>query len=306
MAKKTTEPAIDTALARVGAGGAAGALAIAAVSSYAIVQIAEAGGGDVQTALAENLGGSSLSAFDFQRIRVPAGGGMAWEVMDAETGAVDATTSFEGVIVSWNDQKAFWKRGLDEAGAVQGPPDCFSLDCVQGKGDPGILCASCPNNNFGTAKGGTARGKACKDVRLLFVCRPGDVLPELVPVPPTSLKGVKSYFLRLAARGIPYWKAVTRFKLVKDKNGAGISYAKIDLECAGVIGGADVVPVREYSETIRRMLGKATVQVRPGDLTGAIDDSGAASTQHAHGAGSGPIVDAEHSDTVEDRSAAVL
>jgi hypothetical protein len=297
MAKKT-----ETALATVGA-GAVTQLARLSADNYAIVAMANEGGGDVREALMENLGGSSLSAFDFQRVKVPAGGALAWSILNGDTGEETAETVFEGIIVAWNDQKAYWKVGLDAVGAVAGPPDCFSTDTVQGHGDPGVLCAHCPYNKFGTAKDGKARGKACKDVRLLFVCRPGDILPELVPAPPTSIKSVKAYFLRLAGRGIPYWRAVTRFKLVPDKNSAGTKYSKISLELVGIVDDAAMPAVKDYSATIRQMLGKATVQVRAADVAPSEAEDmpgGAAPSQHAHGSGSGEIIDAD-----DDRSAQV-
>jgi hypothetical protein len=78
----------ETALARTGAGGAAGN--IVKVDNYAIMQMAAgAGSGGIRQAMEENLGGSALSAFDFQRIRVPAGGGLIWEMVDPETGETD-------------------------------------------------------------------------------------------------------------------------------------------------------------------------------------------------------------------------
>lgn len=268
-------PGTAGALARIG-GGAAGALAPADINGWALANLSEiAGGANMAEVLAENVGGSNLSAFDFQRVRVPAGGGLAWEVTNGDTGAVESVGSFDGIVTAWNDQKAYWAQGLDAQGAVAGPPDCFSLDCVQGNGKPGILCAQCPFNQFGTAKGGQARGKACKDTRLLFVNMPGDVLPQLVIVPPTSLKGVRAYFLRLAARGVPYWRAVTTFKLTRDKNAGGIPYSKVELTCAGVLQGEHAQAVAGYAATIKMMLGKATVQVRRGDLEPGDGDAGA-------------------------------
>jgi hypothetical protein len=241
------------------------------VNDYAIVMMATGAkeqGLDVRGALAENIGGGSLSAFDFQRIRVPAGGGLAWEVMNADTGEVEVATEFEGIIVNWKDQKAYWRQGLDEAGAVQGPPNCFSPDTIHGIGDPGIPCATCKFNQFGTAKGGAGRGKACKDVRLLFVCRPGDVLPELLPVPPTSLKAIRDYMLKLAAKGVRYHSAVTRFKLTPDKNGAGIKYSKIEFALAGVVNNEAMPVVREYADVVKAMLGNAQVPLKAEDVTG--------------------------------------
>lgn len=234
-------------------------------TNYTIVSLGTMGG-DMAEAMRDNLGGTQLSAFDFERMKVPAGGGLAWQSIDGDTGKVAVETAVEGIIVAWNDQKAYWAQGLDEQGATQGPPQCFSLDTVKGIGNPGVACAGCPFNRFGSAKGGKGKGKACKDWRAVFFVREGDVLPRLLPVPPTSIKPMKQYFIRLAARGVPYWRAVTRFTLAPAKNSAGVAYAQIVPELVGIVPDEIAGNVRQYHQTIKGQLSKASIPARAEDF----------------------------------------
>lgn len=248
---------------------------------YSFVNMVSSGSdaNEIMQALHENLAGVAPSAFDFTRIRVPAGGGLAWEVMNPETGEADATREFDAVIVYFNDQKAYWPKGLDEKDAIAGPAQCYSRDCRVGIGDPGILCAKCPFNQFGSAKGGTGRGKACKDSRFLFIMRPGSVLPELLPAPPKSLKAVRDYFLRVATSGASYWRVVTRFRLEKDKNAGGIEYSKISLAPVAFLDGKAMMAAKAYSDFVKQMLDVSPVRMEAGDVDSENDNAQTRQTQ---------------------------
>jgi tetratricopeptide (TPR) repeat protein len=52
------------------------------------------------------------------------------------------------------------------------------------------------------------------------------LLPEVVSLPPTSLKGARQFFLKLTTQGIPYYQAVIGMELEKAQNAAGIQYGK--------------------------------------------------------------------------------
>jgi hypothetical protein len=58
-----------------------------------------------------------------------------------------------------------------------------------------------------------------------------DLLPHLLQVPPSSLKGWKKYRLRLATT--PYWKVITRLTLNKVQNRGGIDYSEVEFTMAG-------------------------------------------------------------------------
>jgi hypothetical protein len=279
----------STALARPAAGpGPGGQLARVSDIPWAMMDLQRQGGGDIKLAMRENIGDSVLGAFDFSRVKVPAGGGMAWTIINQETGEPDAAKEFEGIIVAWRDQKAFWRSSLTSNNVSNTPPDCYSLDTVQGIGDPGTLCAQCKYNLFGSARGEMpetqrGRGKACKDTRMIFFMRSGSVLPELLIIPPSSLKSAKAYFIQLMSRSVPFWRAITRFRLSPDRNPEGNPYSRVEMSCAAVLDGQAMAAARGYSETIRKMLGVAVVLPQLSELEGNDDTTaGGGETYEGH------------------------
>lgn len=278
-------------------------------AQYALIQIVKTGAAnDIAEAFRENLGGASLSAFDFQRIRVPAGGGIAWELLNVASGEIETPKTFEGIIVAWNGQKSFWKTSLDDSAARRTPPDCYSLDTKKGIGNPGIECARCPNNVFGTAKNNTGRGKACRDVRMIFLMRAHDVMPSLLIAPPTSLKPVHQYFMDVASNALPYWSVVTRFALKRRDDGPK-PYSQIEPSVVGSIPRDAMPAVRAYSRMLKDLLGVAAVQVRPEDLTGGQPDAPSADADASAPADGSDVVDSTATDRPpanDDRAADVV
>jgi hypothetical protein len=57
--------------------------------------------------------------------------------------------------------------------------------------------------------------------------RENDMLPIMISFPPTSIKPLANYFLRLTQAGLYYWDVVTTLSLEKTKSQGGIDYAII-------------------------------------------------------------------------------
>lgn len=165
---------------------------------------------------------SGVRSFDFDRVKVPAGGGASWEVPSLD--GDHSEKALTGIVVGIAWKKAYWQASVDESGGGS-PPDCRSDDGLIGIGNPGGACKRCPYNEFGTASKGT--GKACRDIGHLLILRPSSILPLLVTVPPTSIKGVRQFIMRMAGEALPYYGAAVELTLERDKNGQGISYSKI-------------------------------------------------------------------------------
>ena len=187
------------------------------VMAYSIIKI----GRERMSSLMEaNMGDDGIRALDLDRIHVPAGGAAVWEIP-----TLQGPTHTEGilcVIAGWKKCRLFWK---DEFGGGGSPPDCTSEDCMRGVGNPGGSCLTCPNAQWKSHRNG--RAQACKMVQQLFVFTPGDNLPMVVNVPPSSLKGCKQYLNQLTRAGHFYWGVVTRLSLHPAKNEDGIKYAEI-------------------------------------------------------------------------------
>lgn len=207
----------------------------------------------------ENVGAGGLTPFDLDRIKVPAGGGTIWEVPTIE--GIANEERVDGVIIYWREPRAYWSESFDESGGGT-PPECSSEDGIHGLGSPGGECAQCPLSQFGTDPK-NKRGQACKQMRFLFMLRPESLIPQLVVVPPTSLREIRSYFLRLASQTVSFYAVVTSLSLVKEKNADGITYSKIIPSTASRLDADQVEFVRSYSKGLTGAFD--TVDINPDD-----------------------------------------
>ena len=207
---------------------------------------------EIREAIDANVGDAGLNASDFERIKVPAGGGTVWSIqgLDGE----ESVKELAGIIVAWRDTRAYWSVPMEESDGNM-PPDCYSMDARTGTGKPGGDCHKCPLAEFGSdAKG---EGQACKLIRQLFLIREDNLLPEIVNLPPSSVKPARQYFLRLASKGVPCYSVVTKIALEKTKNGQGIVYSKAALTSGGRLTPEQSVQAKQYAAMIDPFL-KAT------------------------------------------------
>jgi hypothetical protein len=119
--------------------------------------------------------------------------------------------TLEVVIVDFMSSNLFYDGPFDRDNPQ--PPTCFAIGpepsmLVPSPNSPNKqaeTCATCPNNQFGSAPNG--KGKACKNTRLLALM-PASVLDNpkedapiwVLSVPPTSLKAFDSYVHTLFAK----------------------------------------------------------------------------------------------------------
>jgi len=172
--------------------------------------------------LIENIGEQGLRPMDLDKVKVPAGGMETWEVPTLQ--GTDAVKVLEGIVLHFKDTRVYWAS----KGDGNTPPDCSSMDGKFGIGNPGGDCLKCPFAQFGSGideKGQPTKGQACKSVRLFLFLRQDDMIPLLVPLPPTSIQNAKKYFLRLVANGYPYYGVTTHLRLEKAKNAKGTVYS---------------------------------------------------------------------------------
>jgi hypothetical protein len=213
----------------------------------------------VQAAIAENVGVGGVTEFDFDRIKIPSGGGPSFLLQGIDGERNERTVT--GVIVLARDARAYWEKSLDDGGGSQ-PPDCHSNDGLVGIGTfQGKACGECPMAQFGTdPKSG--RGQACKAIRQLFIVQPGSMLPSVLALPPTSLKAAKQYMLRIAGAGVPYWSVVTTIGLEPAQNAGGIKYARATFKCAGTLEPEQIAKAKQYSDMLKGLVGRMAVDAR--------------------------------------------
>ena len=215
---------------------------------------------EIHDAVAANLGDDKPSASDFERIKIPAGGGTAWttQTLDGE----ELVKELTGIIVAWRDTRAYWSVPMEQSDG-NSAPDCYSLDARTGNGTPGGDCLKCELSRFGS-KG---EPPACKQVRQLFLVREDNLLPEIVSLPPSSIKPARQYFMRLASKAVPCFSLITKISLEKTKNAQGIVYSRAVFTSGGRLTEEQSTRVKEYSSMIRPYLDAAPSAPKAADVS---------------------------------------
>ena len=218
---------------------------------------------ELREAIQMNFEGEELRPSDLDRVRIPAGGGIAWEVPTPE-GEVEPAKALTGIIVHHKTARAYWESSLEDSGGGA-PPDCKSADGTTGNGTPGGNCAKCPMNQFGSDS--RERGKACKEMKLLFLLKPDSLLPIVVVLPPTSLQPFKKYLMRLTSAAVAYSRVETEIKLEKESNTDGIDYARAVFKATQRLDPASAKFVSEYAKSMRGAF--EGTEISSDDATGA-------------------------------------
>ena len=140
--------------------------------------------------LAEDADGLQMS---FQRVKIPADGTLQFEMPSNDPDNPDYEKTLVGVILHNHATCAYWPAGSEYDDDTT--PLCSSVDGKVGIGTPGGACAACVMNRFGSAPDGS-KGKACKNMRVLYLLRSGEYMPLQVNLPPTSIKPFKEFLNR--------------------------------------------------------------------------------------------------------------
>lgn len=218
---------------------AASSTALVKASDYSVLS-------DPATALEivrDTLAGQEVTEFDLTRIRIPSGGGTAFEIPSKIGEEDEVVKAIQGVMLFTKTSRAYWKAKY--AGGSE-PPDCSSANGVTAQArvdlDTGksmeipadhdettghLLCDTCQFNQWGTAtdeNGTRTRGKACREARQVFILTPKRLLPVVIALPPTSLQSFKHYLLGLGEVGKNWHHVVTSVSLEK-VSGSGPDYS---------------------------------------------------------------------------------
>lgn len=208
---------------------------------------------DLKEVVRENLAG--MGRIQFERVKMPSGGGLAFEIAD-ESGEPTAVSEITGIIIDRYPVNAYWP---DKFAGAKNPPACVAMDGHTGEGEPGGLCAKCPHNQWGSDEDG--RGKACKNLHRIYILPPGDVLPILIALPPTSLANFNAYMLRLTSKAKrPYWAVLTKVKLEKATNAAGISFSRAVFTKVGDVPAEKLPALKAYIEELRPLMRAVEIQ----------------------------------------------
>lgn len=215
-----------------------------AVSDFQVPAVADMG-----KLFQEEMQGLS---FEFDRVKIPTGGGMAFEVPGDDEDSPDMEKEIVGVIVDHHPVNAFW---ADKYSGQNNPPTCSSLDGGQGIDiETGEIkpCNSCSLNEWGTAEDG--RGKACKNMHRVYIKRTDELFPILLTLPPTSLKNFSNFLAkRVLGKGRKSCEVLTKVTLKKATSGQGIAYSQAAFSVAGVLPGELAEEMKRYAEQIKAL-----------------------------------------------------
>jgi len=204
-------------------------------------------------AFGANVGGK-LDLSDLVRVGVPTGGDTEWKIPSA-LGAATRVPVIEAIPIHWADSRVYWP-GTELSSE---PPSCWSTDgktpdpmglygdlgdlshenlpvAVLGA-EPKRLCAGCPMDQWGSSPKEGAKGKACKQQKLLFVLEAQSMLPMLIQVPPTSLAAVRKAMIELTVKTRAHYSGFKLAFSLVERTKNGNKYGEIVVKLAGALPG---------------------------------------------------------------------
>ena len=200
----------------------------------------------------DNLGAGGVDPNKLDRVKIPSGGGTAWEIPTLD-GKGDIAKSLEVVIVAAQDVRSYYASKYDGS---KNPPDCASLDCITGSGEPGGDCRACPKAQWGSAvdkDDNPTDGQACSQRKMMLCISKDSTLPFVVSIPPGSLNNLGKYFMRLAGANLPYWGVVTSLSLEKTDSGGGITFSAVLPEYVRTLTADEIPGVKTYRQGLGPM-----------------------------------------------------
>jgi hypothetical protein len=193
-----------------------------------------------------------LDGFRFDEVKIPSGGSLAFEVPGDDPETPEMATSIEGIIAYHHSANARWE-GNYTGDSESNAPVCISNDGVLGYGPAGCTaCKECPYNEFGSADDKV--GKACKNMKRVYILRSGETLPLVLVLPPTSIRPFREYLGRLVKRGKKPSGVITRVTLKKEKSQTGIIFSRACFEKTADLSGTEIAQIADVRSALENFL----------------------------------------------------
>ena len=197
--------------------------------------------------LADDMDGLQMT---MQRVKIPGGGNLQFEIRSDDPDNPDYERKLVGVILYHHLANAYWPEGSEYDDNV--PPFCQSFDGKQGYGEPGGVCAACAFNQFGSTANGS--GKACKNMRQIYLLRSGEYLPLQLSLPPTSLRPFNDFMnLAFVARRRPSYSAIVEIGLKRAESG-GYTYSVATFRKVRDLEGEGLAAVKSYAANFKEQV----------------------------------------------------
>lgn len=197
--------------------------------------------------LADDMDGLQMT---MQRVKIPGGGNLQFEIRGDDPDNPDYERKLVGVILHHHFANAYWPDGSEYDDSV--PPLCQSFDGKQGYGVPGGVCTTCAFNQFGSTSNGS--GKACKNMRQVYLLRSGEYLPLQLSLPPTSLRPFNDFMnLAFVARRRPSYSAIVEIGLKRAESG-GYTYSVATFRKVRDLEGEGLAAVKSYAANFKEQV----------------------------------------------------
>ena len=193
----------------------------------------------------------------FDRIKIPAGGGLAYEVPGDDPASPDSVKEFSAVILFHHKINSYYKEKFNGG---NNPPDCGSVDGKYGVvSETGEVrcCKVCPLAKFGSGENG---GMACKQKRRIYLLREGEILPVIMTLPTGSLAEFTKYITRLVVKGNRANSVVTRFALKRAQNSTGIAYSQVSCSVDRPLTPEEKKNVASMSEQVKALADTVSIE----------------------------------------------
>lgn len=198
--------------------------------------------------LADDMDGLQLS---FQRAKIPGGGVLQFELPGEDPENPDYVQTLEGVILFNHSANSYWPAGSEYDDNT--PPQCQSVDGKVGYGDPGGICEACDYNKFGSDPNGG--GKACKNMRVLYLLRSGEFMPLAINLSPTSISPFREFLNQgFVFRNRATYGSLVEIGLKRQTNPEGKDYSVATFKRLGDFHGEQLAAVRKYALSFREQI----------------------------------------------------
>jgi len=237
---------------------------------------------------------------EFPRVKIPAGGGSAWEIPSGDPDNPDIAKELVGVIVAHHATSRLYLESFeDRTSDSTGRPDAWSIDGkvqvvpaetlekVKELGLPAPLTdlAACPYNQFGSAHllGGSGNGKASRNYHEVYLyLGNGAVFPVQVSIPATSIKAFKTYLSQsVLGRGLVPSQVLTKLSLKKVQSGGGIDYSTVVFANVGPLDEAVAAEIKKFSGDIKAIVSRDPFAALPTSTDQVYATAGAGATFEA-------------------------
>lgn len=192
--------------------------------------------------MSEDCAGIELQ---LDRIKIPAGGSTAFEIPTGDSDEPEMAKEITGVILYNHPAYAYYK---DKYTGGSNPPDCSSFDGMYGCGTPGGNCKACPFNKFGSGDG---KSKACKNRRILYILREGQLFPVILNLPVGSSGAYKNYIKHLLTQRSSLSRVVTTISLKKAMSDSNIAYSQAAFKFVRKLTDAEIEALVPWTEQMK-------------------------------------------------------